>query len=212
MKLNYSIFILFVSALSCAAAVTGFERYQLILDRHPFGDVPLEGDLAIVPADQSFARNMRLSMMFERTDGSIRVGFVDSTSNKSYILGIGETQDGLELIEANIQSSEAMLRKGNEVVLFKLEAGTPAQQVTKAQQNTRQQSYTDRRKALLQKIEDQRKPEEPPPQPRLTGEALRKHLEGVQMDAIRNGLPPLPIPLTPEMDAQLVNEGVLPPQ
>jgi len=41
---------------------------------------------------------------------------------------------------------------------------------------------------------------------------LRAHLERVQMDAIRNGLPPLPLPLTPEMDAQLVKEGVLPPQ
>jgi len=31
------------------------------------------------------------------------------------------------------------------------------------------------------------------------------------MEVIRQGLPPLPIPLTPEMDAQLVSEGVLPP-
>ena len=45
-----------------------------------------------------------------------------------------------------------------------------------------------------------------------TGEELEKHLNEYQMDVIRQGLPPLPIPLTPEMDQQLVNEGVLPPQ
>lgn len=43
-------------------------------------------------------------------------------------------------------------------------------------------------------------------------EELKKHLEAQQMDAIRTGKPPLPIPLTPAMDAQLVREGVLPAQ
>ena len=47
---------------------------------------------------------------------------------------------------------------------------------------------------------------------RLTGESLQKHLQEYQMELIRTGQPPLPIALTPEMDAQLVKEGVLPPQ
>lgn len=50
--------------------------------------------------------------------------------------------------------------------------------------------------------------------PHLTGEEQRKFLEQYQMDIIRAGGakgPPLPIQLTPEMDAQLVKEGVLPP-
>ena len=49
---------------------------------------------------------------------------------------------------------------------------------------------------------------------RLTGEVLQKHLQEYQMELIRAGGakgPPLAIPLTPEMDAQLVKEGVLPP-
>ncbi|MFA5688860.1 MAG: hypothetical protein WC959_06915 [Kiritimatiellales bacterium] len=210
MKVSPVILISFAAALAGPAAMQSFDRYQIILDKHPFGDMPLEGDLAIVPAEQSFARNMRLSMLFESGDGSVRVGIVDDANKKSYILAVGEPQEGLELIEADIIASEAMLKRGSEVVLFKLEAGTP-QQVSKSEQTSRQKSYTERRKALLQRIEEQKKPEEPP-QPRLTGEALRKHLENVQMDAIRQGLPPLPIPLTPEMDAQLVSEGVLPPQ
>jgi hypothetical protein len=44
---------------------------------------------------------------------------------------------------------------------------------------------------------------------------LQNHLEQYQMDLIRAGGekgPPLPMELTPEMDDQLVKEGVLPPQ
>ena len=41
----------------------------------------------------------------------------------------------------------------------------------------------------------------------LTEEDLRQY----QMDLTRQGKPPMPIPLTPEMDKKLVEEGVLPP-
>jgi hypothetical protein len=42
---------------------------------------------------------------------------------------------------------------------------------------------------------------------------LERKLQEYQMDLIRQGKTPLPmVPLTPEMDAQLVEEGVLPPQ
>lgn len=149
-------------------------------------------------------------MLFEGPSGDLRAGIVDTVKNKSYTLKVGEEVDSIELVEADILKSEAMLKKGNEVVLFKLEAGKP-EVLSKSQQNSRQSSYAERRKDLLKKIEDRRKTEEPKP-PALTGAALRQHLEQVQMNAIREGLPPLPLPLTPEMDAQLVSEGVLPPQ
>lgn len=212
MKTRYAILALLSAAASGMAVDTGFERYQLILDKQPFGQEPPEADMVQVPASQSFARNLRLSMLFEGPDGTTRAGIVDNSTKKSYILRIGEPQDTFELVEADISSSEAMVKKGNEVALFKLEAG-PGQPVSKSEQSSRQSSYAERRRALLQKIEDRRQPApEPAPVPELTGEALRKHLEEVQMDAIRTGKPPLPLPLTPEMDAQLVREGVLPPQ
>jgi hypothetical protein len=47
--------------------------------------------------------------------------------------------------------------------------------------------------------------------PGLTQEELKKHLEQHQMQLIRSGQSPLPIPLTKEQDDQLVREGVLPP-
>lgn len=201
--------LLFSAALSLAGE-EGFQRYQLILDKQPFGQAPPEADVVQVQASQSFARNLRLSMLFEGPDGTTRAGIVDSTTKKSYILRIGEPQDGLEMVEADIKASEAMLRKGNEVALFKLEAGA-GEPISQSQQSSRQASAAERRKAMIQKANAENKPPEAL-EPRLTGEALKKHLEQVQMDAIRNGLPPLPLPLTPEMDAQLVKEGVLPPQ
>ncbi|MDZ4200337.1 MAG: hypothetical protein U1E27_13760 [Kiritimatiellia bacterium] len=48
--------------------------------------------------------------------------------------------------------------------------------------------------------------------PRVTGPEMERRLQEYQMEVIRQGLPPLPIPLTEEMDKQLVAEGVLPPQ
>ncbi len=211
MKSRNTILILLASAALCRANEEGFSRYQLILDKQPFGQEPPEADIVQVPASQSFARNLRLSMLFEGPDGTTRAGIVDNSTKKSYILRVGEPQDGFEMVEADIRTSEAMVKKDNEVALFKLEAGAGAP-ISKSEQSSRQSSYAERRRALLQKIEERRQEAQPPPVPELTGEALKKHLEQVQMDAIRNGLPPLPLPLTPEMDAQLVSEGVLPPQ
>ncbi len=44
-----------------------------------------------------------------------------------------------------------------------------------------------------------------------TREQMEQALMEYQMNRIRQGLPPLPVPLTPEMDEQLIREGVLPP-
>ena len=211
MKARDAILILLFPAALSIADNTDFNRYQLILDKQPFGQEPPENEVVQVPASESFARNLRLSMLFEGPDGTTRAGIVDNTTKKSYILRIGEPQDGLEMVEADIKTSEAMVRKDNEVALFKLEADA-GQPISKTEQSSRQSPYAERRRTLLQKIESSRKEAEPPSEPGLTGNALKRHLEEVQMDAIRNGLPPLPLPLTPAMDAQLVREGVLPPQ
>jgi len=215
-KTHSAILILFASVALCRANEEGFGKYQLILDKQPFGKEPPEADMVQVPASQSFARNVRLSMLFKGLDGTTRAGIVytaPGTPPKSYFLTIGEPQDGFEIVEADINTSEAMIKKDNVVAIFKLEAGAqPQSPAPGSGPVTRVSSIPDRRRALLQKIENQKPEPQPPPEPQLTGEALQKHLEEVQMDAIRNGLPPLPMQLTPEMDAQLVAEGVLPPQ
>jgi len=47
--------------------------------------------------------------------------------------------------------------------------------------------------------------------PNLTSEALQQRLQELQADQIRRGGPTLPLPLSKEVDDQLVREGVLPP-
>jgi hypothetical protein len=200
------LFFLF-SVLSLFAVEEGFERYQLIIDRRPFGDDPPETEAVQISLNESFAKNMRLSMLFEGPNGDIRAGIIDDRNKKNYILHVGEIEDSIELVEANLAASEALVRKGNEVALFKLKEAKP-ELLSKTEQKARQSSYAQRRQAVLER---QQQTQQKPPEQKLTGEALRKHLEEVQMDAIRTGKPPLPMPLTPEMDAQLVSEGVLDP-
>jgi hypothetical protein len=213
-KIKFAILSLLSLILCATAAEEKFERYQIIIDKRPFGEEPPEDPAPKqIPLSQSFAKDLRLTMLFEGPGGDVRVGVVNNALKKNYILKIGEVEDSIELVEADIEKSEAMLKKGNEVALFKLEEGKP-EPLTQKQQASRSNSYAERRKAMLTRVNEQKKKEEPaaPAEPALTGEALRKHLEEVQMNAIREGMPPLPIPLTPEMDAQLVSEGFLPPQ
>lgn len=210
---------LLAAALSTAAwADYDFSRYQVILDRKPFGDlvVPVTTD-PTAPPPISFAAALRLSMIIEEDDtGEMRVGFVDTRSNKSYVLGVGESQEGIELISASWDEEEAVLRQGSEMALLKLQSGTfeaisgSAQQVRLDQAQTTRPSYAERRRQRQLQLQQEAAAVQNA-QPKYTGDELAKHLYEYQMEVIRQGLPPLPIPLTPEQDAQLVTEGVLPP-
>lgn len=207
-----------VMAGTAAAALPAdvvFDRYQVILDRKPFGDLPPpENNATMVPQPESFAKSLRLSTIIDVDDGAtIKVGFVDTRTGRSYMLKPGESQDGIEVLSASWDDEEAVLRQGAEMALIKLASGevqaiTPAEQQRREEAQQGRPSYADRRRLRMEEM--QREQEEPPPQPRYTGEALTKHLQEYQMEVIRQGLPPLPIPLTPAMDQQLVDEGVLP--
>jgi hypothetical protein len=219
---------LVVSAAWAAESPPDFSRYQVILDRKPFGTIPPPTiETPAITPENSFAKSIRLSALLETDDGGIRVGLIDQTSNKNFFLGVGESEEGIELVSASYKDEEAVLKKGAEMAVIKLQSGdiqplSPAQQQARMNMGgsmggmgmpqppmdgSRRPSYAERRLARLQ----QRQPPQPPPEPKYTGVELEKHLQDYQMEVIRQGLPPLPIPLTPEMDQQLVNEGVLPP-
>lgn len=219
---------LFVMCVSAGAAVAfagvaraaptpfPFERYQVILDRKPFGDLPApEVVVNAQPQAESFAKSLRLSAIIEMSDGSIKVGFIDTRTGRSYMLGAGDSEDGIEVVSANWKDEEAVLRQGEEMALMKLSSGetraiAPGQQARAptASATAARPTWEERRRARAAPP-----PAPPPPaEPKYTGEELTKHLQDYQMEVIRQGLPPLPIPLTPEMDAKLVNEGVLPPR
>jgi hypothetical protein len=89
-----------------------------------------------------------------------------------------------------------------------VEAINPADQQRRAGEQQARPDYTTRRRMRAAP----EPPPPPPPEPKYTGEELQKHLENYQLEVIRQGLPPLPIPFTPEMDRKLVEEGILPPQ
>ena len=207
-----------------SAAVAGlatpspdFQAYQAIIDRKPFGNPPaVEVPPVTISPSESFARSIRLCGLVEVDGGGIKVGLIDTQSNKNFFLGVGDIEEGIELVSADYDGEEAVLRKGPEMAVIKLQSGeikplTPAEQQARmsapaGQPGSRRMSYAERRLARQKQRE-----QEPPPQPKYTGEELEQHLKDYQMEVIRQGLPPLPIPLTPEMDQQLVNEGVLPP-
>jgi len=212
--------VLLVGALVCIATANtpGFQRYQVILDRKPFGEAPPEPTPTPPPplnASESFARSLRLCALLELDDGSIRVGLVDNTTKKDFFLSEGEIVEGVELVSASYDDEEAVLRKGSEMAVIKLQSGE-IQPLTQTEQKerlerkeSRRMSYAERRKARDERRRARREAAEA--QPKLTGQELEDHLKNYQMDVIRQGMPPLPIPLTQQMDDQLVAEGVLPP-
>lgn len=213
-----------ISSIICAAVAVStvfasappFDRYQVILNRKPFGAAPPPPAEVKPPppSADSFAKSLRLSMIIETDDGDMRVGFVDNRSGRSYMLIAGEAQDGIELVSASFEEEEAVLRNGEEMALLKLVSGefqeiAPAEQQGRIEAARNRPSYAERRRQRMEEVQAQQ--EQKPIEPKYTGEELTKHLYEYQMEVIRQGLPPLPIPLTAEQDDQLVAEGYLPP-
>jgi len=202
-----------------AAEKYGKERYQIIIDRAPFGADPLLEATAAAKsaAESALAKDMRLCMLLEGADGDVRAGIETLTDKKSFILSIGETVKGVKLLDIDIDNSEALFERDGERVLFKLDKGPS---VSKAIED--RQSRDERRAKFVRRFgssfgsrsrsdQPRGRPITEESRPKLQGEELKKHLQEYQMEVIRRGMPPLPIPLTPEMDDQLVKEGVLPP-
>ncbi|MBU0676894.1 MAG: hypothetical protein KJ626_02160 [Verrucomicrobia bacterium] len=215
MKTTAIILVLCVAAASfVSAAPTGFDRYQIIIDKKPFGKPPPPPAVPTKPFNpaDSFAKSLRMSAVIELDDGTMKVGIIDLQTKASFYLAEGEAEEGIELVSASWDDEEAVVRKGSEMALIKLQSGeitaiTEAEHQDRMSQ--RRQSYADRRAAR-----QSRRPTpttQPAPEPKYSGDELTKHLQEYQMEVIRQGLPPLPIPLTQEMDDQLVTEGVLPP-
>ncbi len=225
MKRLVSIVVWAMAGSAALAATTPAPRpysdYQVILDRKPFGAPPdrSQEPERVTPVGESFAAQMVLSGIYELDDGSLRVAVTDKKDNSYFSLLVGETDENLqiELVDADFEKEEAVLKKGEEVVVLRMSgtAGTQVLSTTEKLEREKQaderreqrQSYAERRR--LRMLERQKAPEVP--QTKLTGEELERHLQEYQMKVIREGLPPLPVQLTPDRDAQLVAEGYLPP-
>lgn len=216
-----------VACILCAASAfaarnVSFDRYEVILIRRPFGEPPSTALVAppkpVTPPQESFVRDLRLCALSEDDYGELRVGIVNIKTKDSYFLGLGDSQDGIEVADADFQSESALLRQGEEEYWISMDGsayasgadggGDVSLQVEPSRATpSRRISYRERLKLRRQAEVERRLQQEP----LYVGEELEKHLQTYQMEVIRQGLPALPIPLTPEMDDQLVAEGVLPP-
>ena len=197
-----------------------FARYQVILNRMPFGVEPTPESLAAAlakpaPPRDLFTRTLKMCAVTRNLlNGDVQVGLMDLTTKKNYFLRVGETEDGITVVEADYDGETALLRKDGEEARLGMSdavamttvmpsAGAPPAMMGGVAKPV-SRGLSPRQAVREVKVEP----------PKLTGEALEKHLQSYQMDLIRAGGekgPALPLELTPEMDEQLVKEGVLPP-
>lgn len=196
-----------------------FEDYQVILDRKPFGAPPDTSQMPekVVPVSESFAASLQLSGIYELADGNLRVAVTDKKDNSYFTVVVGEKDagTGIELVDADYEGEKATLQKDGQVVVLSMNDTSGGQvlssmagQEAVKQAEEHRTSYAERRR--LRMLERQ-KPVDVP-KPVYSGEELEKHLQEYQMEILREGnMPPLPVQLTPENDAKLVAEGVLPP-
>lgn len=212
-------FLLLVLGASAQATVYPFERYQAVIDRKPFGEPPPppppapENPRPTGPVT-SFADSLRLFSIeeMEQGDNVILVAGIEEKRDKSMlILREGEIQKGIELVSADYIEELVILRKGTEQAELRMNQTGPAttDPTTEEADSSITTAATSRRSRRT-RTPRAPKPPSAPIQPKYTGEELKKHLQDYQMEVIRQGLPPLPIPLTPEQDDQLVREGILP--
>jgi hypothetical protein len=217
--------------LACGAAlaesVTDFGRFQVILDRKPFGSRAESASVPIAAGPQ--AGSLRISAIVEGADG-VRVGLIDLQGNGSLFLRVGETENGVYVVSADPVKEEAVVRRGAESITLRLEGGasrtqepaaapTPARIAVAAASADREVLLKQRRELALARIQARREAAMKAQGDagsnliqKITGPELERKLQEYQMEVIRRGDPPLPIPLTREMDDQLVTEGVLQPQ
>ena len=206
------------SAFSDVPATRPFSDYVVILERQPFGTPPENApeQERVIPVQESFAAQMVLSGIYELEDGNLRVAVVNRKDNSYFSLMVGEKDTGtqIELMDVDYEKEEAVLKKGEEVVVLRMSGASGSQVLSTTERQDRMKqaeerrlSYADRRR---QRQLERQKPVEVP-KPIYSGEELEKHLQDYQMEVIRQGLPPLPVQLSPDRDAQLVTEGFLPP-
>jgi len=192
------------------------DRYKVIVDRAPFGAElinvapPVESATKITIAN--LEKKCRLSFLFKSNSGEIRAGFQNLHPQKgeptSSIILIGESFMGMKLKSVDLNNSVAKLEYNGKMLTFAL----------KKQKTLPKTSRISRHRPNRRHSTKPRQIHRPPPRKKLSTEEqrkrreeIRKNLQKYQMEVLRKGMPPLPVRLTPEQDAKLVEERVLPP-
>ncbi len=188
----------------------------------------------------TWMKYLKLTAIIDMGPMGLRVGIHNVKTKAAYLLKVGEeVEDGAFVIKADYSEEGAELQKGNEKVWIyvggkpkssRISASAAEQQkrIAHASGASRGRFPISLRRPLTKAEYNASKATRPTPKsprramaeargeaiPELQGEALEQYLKEYQMELIRAGGnlgPALPIPLTPDMDAQLVAEGVLNP-
>lgn len=228
-RLLYIACVLVMSGIPSASGVvvSDFGRYEIILQRRPFGEAPPSVNLAapaapVIPTGPSFADALTMCAI-TAGGGAIRVGFVDTKVRppKTYFLFVGDSEDGIEVVEANYEEETVTLSKDGDTRQLQMGGGGGAVNGTRPvrEESARHliegkgfKSSKVRAVSAVRKRRIEERKRRSLQLPELHGQVLEKYQREYNMEVIRQGAPPLPIPLTPEEDATLVAEGVLPPQ
>lgn len=232
-----TVMLVLVMAAAGSRGAVDFSRYAPILERRPFSspvaevvDTPAPPVTAAAPP--AFVQQLRMVAITESPAG-VRAGFVSIREKppKTYFLYVGDTsEDGILLAEADFDRERALLRKdGEQYWLAMGEASAPspsapvpgppprvsrgvqrptvaaAEPAAAPGDGAKAISYADRRRQRLEEMRLRAQESR-----NLSEEEVEKRLREYQMKLIREGKTPLPIPITEEMDAQLVKEGILP--
>ena len=215
-------------AIACAVSASAVEydrsRYDVILDRAPFGEDTTDAqetaaqsakDAAeAAAAAKKLEKELRLCYLLKAESGEIRAGFQNLQPKPgdpvSVMLMVGESFRGMKLLQVDLENSLATLDANGKQVTFELKAGAAAAKKPETPA-TPQRRFGSGFRRQPQQPAKPKEPELTPEEQAAKREEVRENLRQYQMEVIRAGMPPLPIPLTPEMDDQLVQEGVFPP-
>lgn len=211
-----------LAAAELSFASDGMEQYMSIIDRRPFGTSdkppprpqPREKRQPPPKPAPELSKYWRLSTITVIPNMGIRVGLRNKRTKDSYFLGVGDSAGEITVLDADYDQEKVLIQEGTAKEWIVMEgvgirSGSTMQKDQKSPDRvTTREDYSKRVAARRKALSRHRKVQPP----KIQGEELKEHLHKLNMKYIREGKPPLPIELTPEEDAQLVKEGVLPEQ
>ena len=125
-----------------------FSRYQVILDRMPFGALPAnfnpdggqplpeQTPVEVQVEQQKLAQQVKMSCVNISPAGELMVGFSDLSAkpNKTYYLSVGDDRDGWKVVSADYDKEWAKLAKEGVEITLKLGKGLVEDQEKKVTQ------------------------------------------------------------------------------
>lgn len=119
MRLRTSLLSLLLLPAFGSAELADRQTYQPIIDAKPFGEMADETEPQSLTAaeeqrqKEEIAQKFRMCGITDTPDGERKIAFIDETKGAmaSYLIGVGETQNGFTLLFADYDAATATLSK-----------------------------------------------------------------------------------------------------